>query len=283
MADRSAVLLSRVIAWAVVVLGIALPSVTHASPTLELRPAGISDEVIAADQDEAGAGLDAAQIERSFFRGWKGNVEGGLNGSSGNSDNMSLRFGVAGVRDTRAMKTSASLGYTYATSDGEKTKSRAVFEARNDWNLSGRWVIFAQGKVEFDEFQDWDWRLSGFVGPGYYFIRNERTNLMGRVGAGLTREIGGSRNEIIPEGLVGFDFDHKLTEREKVFVSAEWLPDLSELWEYRANARAGWEVLIDPEVNMSLKVGVENRYNHNPGPDRKKNDFEYFMVIGWNF
>jgi hypothetical protein len=49
------------------------------------------------------------------------------------------------------------------------------------------------------------------------------------------------------------------------------------------NAKAGWEIVVDPEVNMTLKLGVEDRYNDNPGPDRKKNDIEYFALLAWSF
>ena len=257
-----------------------LPTGRLTEVTLSLDPAAVSDQPPAADA--AAAPAKPADPD-SLFKGWKGNVEGGLNGSDGNSQNLSFRVGVGASRETSAMKTTAALNYTYAASDGEKTKSRGVLDLRNDWNVGERWVVFATGKIEYDEFQDWDWRLSAFAGPGYYFVKNDRTSLLGRVGLGLTKEVGGSRNEIIPEGLVGLDVEHKLTERQKLFASVEWLPDLSELWEYRLNAKAGWEILVDPEVNMTLKLGVEDRYNHNPGPDRKKNDIEYYALLAWNF
>lgn len=258
-----------------------------AASVVAIAPAAITLEEIIDDPPaaaEAAAAVPAKPADPdSFFKGWKGNVEGGLNGSEGNSENLSFRAGVGATRETSKMKTTAALTYTYATSDGEKTKSRGVLDLRNDWNMGERWIFFATGKAEYDEFQDWDWRLSAFAGPGYYFVKSERTKLLGRVGLGLTREIGGSRDEFIPEGLLGLDVEHKLTERQKLFASVEWLPDLSELWEYRLNAKGGWEILVDPEVNMTLKLGIEDRYNHNPGPDREKNDVEYFMLLAWNF
>jgi len=254
-----------------------------ASTVLDVEPAAVKlEEPPAAPADPKAPPAKPADPD-SFFKGWKGTVEGGLNGSSGNSDNLSFRFGVGATRETSTMKTAAAASYTYASSDGEKTKSRGVFDLRNDWIVKDPWMFFATGKAEYDEFQDWDWRLSAFAGPGYYAIKNDRTKLLGRVGLGLTREIGGERNEIIPEGLIGVDFEHKLTERQKLFASVEWLPDLSNLWEYRVNAKAGWEILVDPEVNMTLKLGFEDRYNHNPGPDRKKNDTEYFALLAWTF
>jgi hypothetical protein len=258
---------------------------TSAAETIiALTPAAVSHEVIL---DDAKAQPEAAPAKPadpdSFFKGWKGSIEGGLNGSNGNSDNLSFRLGLGASRETSAMKTTAALTYTYATSDGEKTKSRGVFDLRNDWNLGERTIFFATGKLEYDEFQDWDWRLSAFTGPGYYFVKSDRTKLLGRVGVGVTKEVGGSTNELIPEGLIGADLEHKITERQKCFVTVEYIPSISEAWDYRVNAKAGWEVLVDPEVNMTLKIGIDDRYDHNPGPGFKKNDIEYFILLAWNF
>lgn len=220
----------------------------------------------------------------SFFKGWKGTIEGGLNGSSGNTDSLSLRFGVAGKRETSKMITAAWANYNYATNDGDKTKSRGELGIRNDWNLTDRWIFFAKGLAEYDEFQRWDWRLSAFAGPGYYFVKEDRTKLLGRLGFGITKELGDqAENRIYPELDFGFDFEHKLTDRQKIFVSADYYPDVGDLWEYRAVAKAGWEILVDPEVNMTLKIGVEDRYDHHQRDPQKKNDVDYFILIAWTF
>lgn len=220
----------------------------------------------------------------TFFDGWKGKIELGLNGSDGNAENLSFRGGIGGKRITEPMETTLDLGYIYATSDGAKNKSRGEINAKNDWLFKDSpWGFFAQGKVEFDEFQDWRWRTSVFAGPSYTFIKDDKTTLRMRAGAGLTKEYGGSRNEIIPEALVGLDFTHKLDDRQSIFFSAEWLPSLSDWPDYRVNAKAGYEVVVDPSTNMFLKLGVNDRYNSNPGDGFKKNDVEYFVLLGWEF
>jgi hypothetical protein len=49
------------------------------------------------------------------------------------------------------------------------------------------------------------------------------------------------------------------------------------------NVQAGYEVIVDPESNFSLKLGLEDRYNSNPGGDRKKNDLLYFASLVTGF
>jgi len=221
---------------------------------------------------------------KSFFEGWKGKIELGLNGSDGNSETLSVRGGVSGKRTVETMETTLDLSYIYGSSDGEKNKSRGEFNAKNDWLFKDSpWGFFAQGKIEFDEFQDWNWRTSAYAGPSYTFIKNEKTTLRGRAGAGVAKEFGGDRNEFIPEALVGLDFTHKLDDRQSIFLTGEWLPSLSDWPEYRAEVKAGYEVLVDPTTNMYLKLGLTDRYNSNPGEDVKRNDIEYFVVLGWEF
>jgi hypothetical protein len=86
-----------------------------------------------------------------------------------------------------------------------------------------------------------------------------------------------------PEALAGVDFEHKLDERQSVFVSGEYLPSLSEIPGYRVNGKGGYKVVIDPSNKVTLEVGVADRYDSDPGAGRWRNDMEYFLTIGWEF
>lgn len=220
--------------------------------------------------------------EPDFWHGWAGNVELGLNGSSGNTERLNLRAGLGLERKTKKMETTIGASYTYATEEGNNTTNKARLDVRNDWLTGTAWRYFAQGAVEYDEFQNWDLRLSAFGGVGYAFIDNDRTLLLGRAGLGLSREIGGSDNTIRPEGLLGVDFNHKITDSTKWTSSIDFFPDLSEIGAYRFNAKAGIETLLDAKSNMYLKLGAEDRYDSTPN-GAKRNDLDYFALVGWKF
>lgn len=224
-------------------------------------------------------------VKFSFWNGWKRTVDLGVIGSEGNSETFGARAALGAQRKTNYMETTVGLSYVYNTDNGEKTKSRGELTARNDWlfGKDSRWGFFAEGKVEYDEFQDWDWRLSGFVGPSYAFVRNDKTLLRGRVGIGGSYELGGDDNGFEPELLLGLDFEHAFNDRNKVFASAEYLPSLSDFPDYRVNSKAGWEILIDEKSGANLKLGVVDRYDSDPGDGFKKNDIEYFVTLGWSF
>lgn len=220
----------------------------------------------------------------SFFSGWKGGVELGLNGSTGNTDNTNLRAGVKGERKTDLMVTTASMLYTWAQEDNENTKNRFEAGARNDWILAkdSPWRYYLAGTYEYDQFQDWNQRVTATNGIGYAFIQNEKTLLLGRAGVGAYKEFGGSDNRIHPEGNLGLDLEYKISERQKLTFSADYYPDFLEITNYRATAKGAWELLIDEASNLSLKVGFEDRYDPTPNGN-KRNDLDYFAMVVWSF
>ncbi len=225
-----------------------------------------------------------AAYSPSWLEGWKGSVEAGLTGSGGNTDRISFRTSVNAKRTTERYETSFGAAYQYAKSEGQESANRLELNLRNDWLFKdSKWRFFAQGKYEGDQFQDWDHRLSGFAGVGYEFIKNEKTLLIGRVGFGGSYEIGGEDEEFRPEGLVGVEYARQLTERQRLTAASEYYPDLSDLGEFRWNNRATWEVMVDPETNLFLRLGAEHRHDSQPGTGRKHNDLDYFLTMGWSF
>jgi len=221
----------------------------------------------------------------SFLKGWKGGVEIGLNGSEGNSQSFNVHAGVNLQRKVELYDTKASLTYLRASADNEVTKNRFEANLRNDWifEKGSPWRYFLEGRYEYDDFQDWQNRLTLSNGIGYAFLENERTTLIGRAGVGVRREWGGDDNRWIPEALVGADLSHKLTERQQLTATLDFYSSLLELSDYRARLQVGWEILVDPETKMSLKIGIEDRYDSEPGGDKKRNDLDYYALLVWSF
>jgi putative salt-induced outer membrane protein YdiY len=237
--------------------------------------------VIAQDEEEAPVLLET---ETGFFSGWSGNLAFGLYGSDGNTQRLNLRGEVDGARDTDKHLTTFLTTYSYAEDDGTTSENKYNAKLRNDFKLENpEWFIFAQGQLETDQFQDWDQRLSLFAGPGHVFIDDEKTKLIGSVGVGATREFGGTNDDWTPEAIISATVDHKLTERQKVSAGVDLLPNLEDSGEFRANSRVVWELLVDPEVNLSLRAGIEDRYNSNAGAGTKKNDVDFFLMLSWAY
>ncbi|XVJ59614.1 MAG: DUF481 domain-containing protein [Tepidisphaera sp.] len=254
----------------------------------ELVPVVVTDNSLEWQPQEGAAAEKPAApaAEVSFWSGWKRNADLGLNGSSGNSETVSVRGLIGAERKTESMETKANIGYVFTNSDGQKSKSRGEANLFNNWNFGADspWGWFAQGKVEYDEFQSWKWRFSGATGPSYTFIKNEKTTLRGRVGLGAYYETGKlGDDELHPELDVGLDFTHQFSETQKMFATVDYYPSLDEFPAYRVTAQAGYEILLSKEDNLSLKLGVQDRYDSTPGLGNKRNDVEYFVALSFNF
>lgn len=220
-----------------------------------------------------------------FWAGWKRSVEVGVSGAEGNSENFNIRGAFGTVRDAEDMTTSVGVFYLYRTENSEKSQSRGELNIRNDWKFGDSpWGFFATFKAEYDEFQPWDWRLSAHAGPSYNFIKNDTTLLKGRAGLGVSYEMGGSSDEeAVLEAVLGVDFSHKLSERTKIFATFDWYPSLSDIPDYRWVGNAGLETMVDPELGMLLKAGVQSRYDVTVSKPTKKHDLDYYLTLAWTF
>jgi len=83
----------------------------------------------------AAAGLPEEAYTPGWLEGWTGSVEAGLNGSDGNTEQLSFRIAASAVRTTERMETTLGAGYKYGSSDGVKNESRFQASVRNDWLL----------------------------------------------------------------------------------------------------------------------------------------------------
>lgn len=236
--------------------------------------------------DPAAPAVAPAKADISFWNGWKRNIDFGINGASGNSENVSVRGLFGTERKTDTLETKASISYVFANSEGEKSKSRGEANIFNNWffGADSKWGVFAQGKIEYDEFQTWMWRFSGAVGPSYTFIKDEKTTLRGRVGLAAFYETGkAGEEEINPELDIGADWTRQFSDTQKAFATIDYYPSLDEFPAYRITAQAGYEILLSKEDNLSLKLGIQDRYDSTPGLGYKRNDVEYFVTLSFTF
>ena len=266
--------------WVLSTVPAALAAFALASGT---AAASVETEAASAQPAEEEAAAESFE-DVAWHEGWDGEAELGVFGSDGNTERFNLRAGFLLTKETQHWDTRWSNVFSYAEDASEETENRFTSRIRGDYKFDeSKWRAFAQGSFEFDEFQNWDSRLQGFAGPGYLFIDNEKTYLLGRVGAGLTKEFGSSQNEFVPEALLGVDFNYKITERQDFESTFELYPSLADGGEFRFLGQASYNLLVDPEVNMTLRIGVEDRYDSDPGEDFKKNDVDYFAVLVWAF
>ena len=214
---------------------------------------------------------------------WEGAFELGLSGSDGNSQTLNYLVGLDAKRETKKTITDLDLRYDRKSSNSVETAHRLFADAR--WERlfgDSPWSWYVRHTTEYDEFTAFDVRITFNSGIGRSWIKTDNTTFLTRLGAGASQEIGGPDEDWVPEGVFGLEFERKLTEKQKLSLSSEFLPDVTEVSDYRINTKANWDMLIDEQTNMSLRVGVLDRYDSTPN-GAKANDLDYTITLLWNF
>jgi putative salt-induced outer membrane protein YdiY len=211
---------------------------------------------------------------------WDLGVELGINGSSGTDNTMSMRVGGSLKRESRFSKIDFSTYYNRTASDGLVTQNNATLNFKNDWLLddSVPWTLFAKVDGFYDKFQAYDEQANIDSGVGYRFWHEPAINLTGRVGAGGSREFGGPNTDWTPEGLLGFDYDQKITSAHKLCCKIEYYPDFEDFNQYRIVSEASWEVALVQPSNLSLKISATDRYDSTPD-GAKPNLLNYSILM----
>jgi putative salt-induced outer membrane protein YdiY len=197
---------------------------------------------------------------------WDTGIELGVNGSSGTSDSLSIQSGGYIKRESRFSRLDLDATYNRTTSGGTETQNNAQLDVRNDWLLDERspWTLFASGNVFYDEFQAFNLQTNANSGIGYRIVNRPGLDLIGRFGAGASREFGGPDDDWVPEALFGGEFSRQISSGQKLYAKLDYFPEWEEFGEYRLVADAGWEIeLVQPE-NLSLKVSATDRYDSTP-------------------
>jgi putative salt-induced outer membrane protein YdiY len=246
----------------------------------------------AVDADVA-AGPDPAAEAEPTTQPWESEAEFGLNGSTGNSDRLSFRLGARAkhTNERRELRLEAMYTRSDEDTDGdgrETTENKGLVRGNNDWLFpESQWRYFVGGSAEYDEFQNYDARVAINTGPGYMFIENDTTTLIGRAGIGTSWKIGGEDEDGFFELVFGYELEHALTENQKIVSAARLFPNMTETGEFRAVALLAYDVKLATPAALTLRLGAENRYDStiedSPPDEFDKNDLDYYVTLIWDF
>ncbi len=146
---------------------------------------------------------------------WTGKGEAGLAFATGNSDTRTANARVNAVHKDDGVEWSFGLGGLYVRNDGNTTARRWEASTQARFDFLGRNFWYGGLRYEEDPFSGFNHQGLVTTGAGRRFIDNDRTRLIGQVGAGY--------KFLDPIGLVevkdttvtsvaSLEFNHKLTD-----------------------------------------------------------------------
>lgn len=248
-----------------------------------------SEEEAKEAEEEALAGPEV-EPEKYWFEkiieDWHGEVRMGVDFYSGTSDRTRIRGGFNINKKYDGHKTTLRTNYSFARTSGEgESENRLVNSILQDWGtgdtkFSG---VFANATGELDRFKQYEYRLNLSAGARYQVVKDEKTDALLRLGLSASREFEGPRDEWIPEGAFFLSASHKISDRQKLAASVDYFPELEQPSQYRLNARATWDYKLDDETGLSLRMGVENRYDKSQPNRQDRNDLDLRAELVWQF
>lgn len=217
----------------------------------------------------------------TWLEHWDKQLDVGISGTDGNSQSQNIHTALSAKTESEHHRWDIQAAYDSSEEDGEKSRDEFFAEANRDWLISDSpYFYFASGRFDWDEFQDWDYRINLAGGTGKDFIQEENWTLRGKAGLGFNQEFGGDDDSISPEGLLELASNWQLSKDHKIELKTTFYPQLDELKEFRNITSLAWVNKLND--SMRLKVGLSNEHDTDVPDDIKKNDFKYGTSLIWD-
>jgi putative salt-induced outer membrane protein len=247
---------------------------------------------------EAAAGEAGESEERSK---WETSAGLGATYSGGNTENLLLTGNIGTQRkwERNEVQLGVTGGYGESRVEVEDPVTGEV-SRRTDKNteflrgfgqynrlITERLYGYARADALHDDIANVVYRVTLSPGVGYYFVKNPRTTLSGELGPGYVfertynQDTGENENDDYVTLRISEKFEHKLSERARVWQFAELLPQADDLNNYILNVEVGVEA--DLTESLSLRLVAQDSYDNEPPPGRKKNDFKLIAGVQYTF
>ena len=172
--------------------------------------------------------------------------------------------------------------YFLNSANSEIIDNDISFSTTQDWFFpQSDWSIFARGSYQWDEFELWEHRVSGYVGPGYRLFNTEKLTVDTRFGAGLTYEYG--IPQTLPELLASVEWTWQINDRQKLAGTFSYAPEVTNFNQFRLSLNAEWNFQLQEAEGLSFYIGVKDEYQSIVPQGSTRNDLRLFGGIKYDF
>jgi putative salt-induced outer membrane protein YdiY len=132
-----------------------------------------------------------------------------------------------------------------------------------------------------DEIADVKYRVTISPLVGYYAIKQPKTTLKFEAGPSAVIEKQGDDTDEYAALRFGERFEHKFTDKSRVWQSVDFMPQVDRFHNYIITAEIGAEAALTPR--LSLRGQLLDTYDNVPADDRKKNDIKLITSLAYTF
>ncbi|HEV2435592.1 MAG TPA: DUF481 domain-containing protein [Verrucomicrobiae bacterium] len=220
---------------------------------------------------------------------WESSAAAGLTLTRGNSSSTlaTLSANTDGKWDESELSVGADATYGRTKAPGQATATTSAellhgFTQYN-WLFTDRFYGFGRVEGLHDGVADIKYRVSLSPGVGYYLIKTTNTDLSAEIGPGyIFQELGNDSSSYATLRL-GEKFHQALSDRARIWQTAEVLPQVDRFSNYIINAELGIEADLTRDKKFALRSYVTDTFNNEPAPGRQKNDVTWVTAIAYKF
>ncbi len=229
---------------------------------------------------------------------WETSAAAGLTLTRGNSEtllgNLTVNSSRKWPRDEVLLGASATYGEqtveeTVTTVGGNKiqkdktetTTANANGFAQYNHLFTDEFYGGLRLSILHDSIADVEYRVTISPLVGYYVIKNPRTQLAFEAGPSLVLEKQGHDRDEYVALRFAERFEHKFSDKAKMWQSVEYLPEIEHFHNYIVNFEIGAEASLTEK--LSLRGVIQDTYDNDPAEGRKNNDIKLITSLVYKF
>jgi putative salt-induced outer membrane protein YdiY len=212
---------------------------------------------------------------------WEKSAAAGLTLTRGNSDTLLATASLLASKKWGPHEMNLGADASYGEVDDVKNAESLHGFAQYNRLFNERLFGYLRVDALHDDVADLAYRFTFSPGVGYYFIKATNTTLRGEVGPAFIYEKQGQEEQGYFSLRLAERFDHKFNERVRVWQSLEILPQVDDWENYIINAELGLEAGLTQK--LSLRTFLQDTYDNQPAPGRRKNDLKLVSALAYKF
>jgi putative salt-induced outer membrane protein YdiY len=229
---------------------------------------------------------------------WESSAAAGLTLTRGNSDTVlgTINLSTARKWDQHELSFGSDVAYGQSTIEvpddttpdpndtrEEDETTASSIRGFGQYNYLFNERLYGYGRLEalHDDVAKVDYRVTLSPGAGYYLIKEKEMNLSVEAGPGYIFERLDGEEDNYFVLRVAEKFEYKISERARLWQSAELLPQVEDFNNYLINFELGIEA--DLTESLSLRSFIQDTYDNQPAEGRDKNDLKWVTAIAYKF
>ncbi len=215
---------------------------------------------------------------------WKMHVNISLNSSSGNTNEQSWRIGYGASRKRKYDNFKFNSTYYRRENKDRLTDNKLMLQIHNEWlDPHSKWFCFVDARYDYDEFNSWEQRFAGEIGPAYHLVDTDLVGLDVFLGFGPKKEWGSEQDKTKTELSGRLSLDWKISPHQKIMADTSYKMSRKYSSSYRMLNHLKWRYILNRELNLSLNVGLEHEYQSEVDPGKKHSDIRMYSGLQLDF